>query len=72
MLPPDPSRRSFLRRSVAFAGAAVLPNGLLGGESTDTAGPLVAYVGTFSSPLRDVLKTQAASTSFTWIAPRGR
>jgi 6-phosphogluconolactonase len=27
-------------------------------ESRQTAGPLIAYVGTFSSPLRDTLPTQ--------------
>ena len=31
---------------------------LLQAQSGETAGPLLAYVGTFSSPLRDVLPTQ--------------
>ena len=41
---PDPSRRSFLAASAALAARP--------------AGRLFAYVGTFSSPLRDVLPTQ--------------
>lgn len=47
---PDPSRRSFLKTSVALAGAP------LAAQPADA--PLFAYVGTFSSPLRDVLPTQ--------------
>ncbi len=50
------SRRSFLKTSTALAGISPLA-GLL--SRTDAAGaPLVAYVGTFSSPLRDTLPTQ--------------
>jgi 6-phosphogluconolactonase len=52
------SRRSFLRSSAAFA--AVFP--VTGGSRPPTSGepqaPLIAYVGTFSSPLRDTLPTQ--------------
>jgi len=33
-------------------------DGLLQAQSGEVAGPLVAYVGTFSSPLRDMLPTQ--------------
>ena len=58
MIPLDHSRRSFLRTSVALAGTTVLADGLLLAQSGEGAGPLVAYVGTFSSPLRDVLRTQ--------------
>lgn len=47
MPPAAPSRRSFLAAS-ALAAVAAQPKG----------GPLVAYVGTFSSPLQDVLPTQ--------------
>jgi 6-phosphogluconolactonase (cycloisomerase 2 family) len=49
------TRRSFLRTSAALAGTA-----LAGWASRPTAaaGPLLAYVGTFSSPLRDMLPTQ--------------
>jgi 6-phosphogluconolactonase len=58
MNPFDPSRRSFLRSSVALAGATVLSADLARSGPKDPAGPLLAYVGTFSSPLRDVLPTQ--------------
>ncbi len=58
MIPLENSRRSFLRTSVALAGTAVLTDGRLQAQSGEAAGPLVAYVGTFSSPLRDVLRTQ--------------
>ncbi len=51
---PDPSRRSFLRATAAAAGTA----GLLQAQPGGAAGPLVAYVGTFSSPLGDVPPTQ--------------
>ena len=58
MIPIDNSRRSFLKTSVALAGTTPLMAGLLPAQSEATAGPLLAYVGTFSSPLRDVLPTQ--------------
>ena len=58
MIPLDKSRRSFLRTSAALAGTTVLGDGLLQAQSGGAEGPLVAYVGTFSSPLRDVLPTQ--------------
>src|SRR5439155_12759724 len=58
MNPPDRSRRSFLKTSAALAGTTPLMTGLLGGQPNEPGGPLVAYVGTFSSPLRDVLPTQ--------------
>jgi len=54
----EESRRSFLRTSVAFAGATALGSEWLEAQPGGGAGALVAYVGTFSSPLRDVLKTQ--------------
>jgi 6-phosphogluconolactonase len=56
--PPDRSRRSFIKSSLAFAGSIPLIEGLLEAQAHRGAGPLVAYVGTFSSPLRDVLPTQ--------------
>src|SRR5438309_6730523 len=58
MQSPDGSRRSFLKASAALAGAAPVAGGLLRAEPGAAAGPLLAYVGTFSSPLRDVLPTQ--------------
>jgi 6-phosphogluconolactonase len=53
-----PSRRSFLKTSTALAGIPPLTAFLPRTGSGEAAGPLVAYVGTFSSPLRDTLKTQ--------------
>jgi 6-phosphogluconolactonase len=58
MTPPDRSRRSFLKTSVALAGTTPLMEGLLPAQSEKADRPLLAYVGTFSSPLRDVLPTQ--------------
>src|SRR5262245_50378433 len=58
MNPPDRSRRSFLKTSVALAGTTPLTDGWLRAQPGEAAGPLLAYVGTFSSPLRDVLPTQ--------------
>lgn len=54
-----PNRRSLLERSsVALAGTMALMAGLLQPQSLPAAEPLIAYVGTFSSPLRDMLPTQ--------------
>ncbi len=53
----DDSRRSFLKTLVALAGTTSLFGGVLQAQSNEAA-PLVAYVGTFSSPLGDVLPTQ--------------
>jgi 6-phosphogluconolactonase (cycloisomerase 2 family) len=47
------SRRSFLKTSAALALAGCAPQ-----TRSGAGGPLVAYVGTFSSPLRDMLPTQ--------------
>src|SRR6476660_8802112 len=52
------SQRSFLRTLVLLAEATLLLAGLLQPQSTRAAEPLIAYVGTFSSPLHDVLPTQ--------------
>ncbi len=49
------SRRSFLKQSAALAGTSILA---APSRADDSRGPLIAYVGTFSSPLRDVLPTQ--------------
>src|SRR3979409_970005 len=51
------SRRSFLKLTAALAGATSLVGGGLTAQE-DAKAPLIAYVGTFSSPLRDVLPTQ--------------
>src|SRR5258708_3153636 len=58
MILPAPSRRSLLKASVAIAVTGPLTDGLLAAEGEKGVGPLIAYVGTFSSPLRDVLPTQ--------------
>ena len=58
MIRRNPSRRSFLKTSSALMGIAPLTSLLPRTESGEAAGPLVAYVGTFSSPLRDTLPTQ--------------
>ncbi len=58
MNPLDGSRRSFLKTSVALAATATLKDELLHGQSVAATRPLLAYVGTYSSPLRDVLATQ--------------
>lgn len=58
---PPPKRflvNLFLRFSVTLAVTTPLIAGLLHAESTEASRPLMAYVGTFSSPLRDVLPTQ--------------
>ena len=61
---PDVSRRSFLKAAAALAATAPLSgeaSAQTAAGSAQAAGggaPLMAYVGTFSSPLRDVLPTQ--------------
>ena len=54
---PNRSRRSFLKSSVAIA-ALPLVDAPASAQPDEPGGPLLAYVGTFSSPLRDVLPTQ--------------
>jgi 6-phosphogluconolactonase len=58
LIPLTISRRSFLKNAAALAGGASLLAGLLKAQVSTAKGPLMAYVGTFSSPLRDVLPTQ--------------
>lgn len=52
------SRRSFVQTSLAVAGAAQFIPSLLTAQDAANEKPLLAYVGTFSSPLKDVLPTQ--------------
>ena len=52
------SRRSFMMNSVALAATTPLLTGLLRSQSNNASAPLIAYVGTFSSPLKDMLPTQ--------------
>ena len=57
--PPRLSRRSLLKASALLAapmGQAPAP--VAAGQASSPVLPLIAYVGTFSSPLKDVLPTQ--------------
>src|SRR5258708_2039401 len=58
MTSSDISRRSFLKNSTALAAGAPFLAGLVEAQSRESSAPLMAYVGTFSSPLRDMLPTQ--------------
>jgi 6-phosphogluconolactonase (cycloisomerase 2 family) len=58
MIPLASTRRTFLLSAVALVGTIPLMDVLSQAPSKEAAGPLIAYVGTFSSPLRDVLPTQ--------------
>lgn len=58
MTPIEHSRRSFLKTSAALAGMSPLAFGATRARAEGAEAPLMAYVGTFSSPLRDVLPTQ--------------
>jgi 6-phosphogluconolactonase len=58
MNPIETSRRSFLKTSVAIAGATTLLETSMPVQAVEDSGSLLAYVGTFSSPLKDVLPTQ--------------
>ena len=51
-------RRTFLFISVALAGMMLLPTASAQTHADETSQPLIAYVGTFSSPLEDMLPTQ--------------
>ncbi|MBA4191999.1 MAG: 6-phosphogluconolactonase [Planctomycetaceae bacterium] len=53
---PDPDRRSFVATSVTLVGT--LAASAATAQSKEADSPLIAYVGTFSSPLTDVLPTQ--------------
>jgi 6-phosphogluconolactonase len=53
-----PSRRSVLKVSGAIAAGAVSVSQRLAAQTSAADAPLMAYVGTFSSPLQDVLPTQ--------------
>jgi 6-phosphogluconolactonase (cycloisomerase 2 family) len=55
---PTISRRSFLKTSAMLAGTGPFLAGAIQGQSSRGKAPLMAYVGTFSSPLKDMLPTQ--------------
>src|SRR5688572_17855482 len=57
MSPRAGSRRSFLKASTAVAGTSLVAEAQQP-PTKEVGPPLLAYVGTFSSPLRDVLPTQ--------------
>jgi 6-phosphogluconolactonase len=52
------SRRAFLKATAAITGVSPAAEALARTPSRPAAGRLFAYVGTFSSPLRDTLPTQ--------------
>lgn len=52
------SRRTFLQTTSALAGGTALLAGRFPAGAADAGVPLMAYVGTFSSPLKDTLPTQ--------------
>src|SRR5215213_3194598 len=52
----NPSRRSFLKRTAMTCISLTAASSRAG--AAESAAPLVAYAGTFSSPLRDTLPTQ--------------
>jgi 6-phosphogluconolactonase (cycloisomerase 2 family) len=54
----DRLHRSFLNLLVALAGITPIAIGSFDARAEGVRRPLIAYVGTFSSPLRDVLPTQ--------------
>ena len=58
MTPIDRSRRSFLQAAAALAAATPFSQAKVRAGSAEVATRLKAYVGTFSSPLRDTLPTQ--------------
>ncbi|HEY2783971.1 MAG TPA: lactonase family protein [Fimbriiglobus sp.] len=58
MKTPESSRRTFLKTSVVLAGTTTLVEEMTPAKAADGAALLMAYVGTFSSPLRDTLPTQ--------------
>src|SRR5215467_10825871 len=58
MIPFDRSRRSFIKSSVVLAGTSAVLHSVHQAQENKVAGPLVANVGTYSSPLRDALPTQ--------------
>src|SRR3954466_11112243 len=55
---PTLSWRSFLRTSAALAGSLPLAGCLVQTDPQAPSGSRIAYVGTFSSPLRNMLPTQ--------------
>ena len=57
MIPPRIDRRSFLKTTSALASAPLLAP-LLRAQAGDEKGKLIAYVGTYTSPLQNMRPTQ--------------
>ncbi len=57
MISPTISRRSFLKIATALASGAIF-SPRLDAQAADAKAPFMAYVGTFSSPLKNVRSTQ--------------
>ncbi len=57
-MPSPRSRRTFLKQSIALAGSAPFIGRSALAQPPAGSGRLLAYVGTFSSPLKDMLPTQ--------------
>ncbi len=60
MNPPTRSRRAFLKSSSSLlaASAPLLAPSLLKAQTNKQKGPLIAYVGTYTSPLKNMRDTQ--------------
>lgn len=54
---PSPSLHSFFVTSLSLASGAILFP-ILGGQAADAKAPLIAYVGTYTSPLQNMRATQ--------------
>lgn len=61
----DCSRRVFLKGCAAMAGATALAGGLMGADEDEGRGALMAYVGTFSSPLKFGVDRESGCLAFT-------
>ncbi len=58
MIPPKISRRSFLQSSTALLGGGTMLASFSKTHAAAHAAPLIAYVGTYTSPLKNVRPTQ--------------
>ena len=57
MIPPRTTRRTFFKTTSALAGGTLLAP-LIRAQSGDATGKLIAYVGTYTSPLQNMRATQ--------------
>ena len=58
MIPPKISRRSFLQSSTALLGGGTMLASISKVSAAAATAPLIAYVGTYTSPLKNVRPTQ--------------